>query len=327
VNFHSGAAETTAKVRLLDRDRLEPGESAFIQLVLNDPVALVNGDHFIIRSPMDTLGGGKIVDSHTKRLRRHREAVIHGLEVKEVGATDEVIESLLETKQPLEFPALVSQSDLPDSEARPAVESLIVDGRITAIGQGDQRLLYTATGWQRLIGLATDSLRDYHKKFLTRPGMPKAELGSRLKLGKYAPAIWQRLSADGIVVEEGSTVRLTSHKVILSNEQQAKIDTFLDSLKNNPYSPPGELVPEPDLLNLLIDRQQVVKVHSSVVFSAEAYNAMVEKISAHIREKGNVSVAEVRDMFNTSRKYVLALLEYLDEKKITRRVGDERILY
>ena len=68
-------------------------------------------------------------------------------------------------------------------------------------------------------------------------------------------------------------------------------------------------------------------MHSSVVFSAEAYNEMVEKVTAHIKEKGNVNVAEVRDMFNTSRKYVLALVEYLDEKKITRRVGDERVLY
>ena len=157
--------------------------------------------------------------------------------------------------------------------------------------------------------------------------MAKAELGSRLKLGKSAPLIWQKLSADGNVVEEGTGVRLTSHKVTLTPTQQAKIDAFLDSLNKNPYSPPGDLVPEPDLLNLLIDRQQVVKVHSSVVFSTEAYNEMVEKVSAHIRENGNVSVAEVRDMFNTSRKYVLALLEYLDEKKITRRVGDERVLY
>jgi selenocysteine-specific elongation factor len=327
VSFHSGAAETMAKVRFLDRDRLEPGDTALIQLVLTDPVAVVKGDHFIIRSPMDTLGGGRIVDSHTKRLRRHRESVIQGLEVKEAGAVDEVIEALLESRQPMEFPALVSQSDLPDSEARPAVESLIEEGRLTAIGQGNQRLLYTAPGWQNLIRQATDSLRDYHKKFPTRPGMPKAELGSRLKLGKYAPAIWQKLSNDGVVVEEGTAVRLTSHKVTLNPAQQAKIDAFLESLKKNPYSPPGDLVPEPDLLNLLIDRQQVVKVHSSVVFSAKAYNEMVEKVTAHIKEKGNVSVAEVRDMFNTSRKYVLALLEYLDEKKITRRVGDERVLY
>ncbi|UCC17331.1 MAG: SelB C-terminal domain-containing protein, partial [Dehalococcoidales bacterium] len=193
--------------------------------------------------------------------------------------------------------------------------------------QLEQRLLYTAPGWQNLIRQATDSLQDYHKKFPTRQGMPKAELGSRLKLGRYGPAIWQKLSNDGIVVEEGTAVRLTSHKVTLSPAQQSKIDAFLDSLKKNPYSPPGDLVPDPDLLNLLIDRQQVVKVHSSVVFSVEAYNEMVEKVTTHIKEKGNVSVVEVRDMFNTSRKYVLALLEYLDEKKVTRRVGDERVLY
>ena len=327
VNFHTGAAETTAKVRLLDRDRLEPGDDAFVQLVLSEPVALVKGDHYIIRSPMDTLGGGRIVDAHTRRLRRHRDSVIQGLEVKEAGGIDEVIENLLESSQPLELPALLAKSDLPGSEVRPAITSLIEEGRIISVGQGEQQLLYTAPGWHKLTSQATSALQDYHGKFAARPGMPKAELGSRLKLGKHAPAIWQKLASEGVLAEEGTAVRLTSHEVTLTKEQQAKVDAFLNALKKDPYSPPTDLTPEPDLLNLLIDREQVVKVHANVVFSREAYDEMLKKISAHIKEKGNVSVAEVRDMFGTSRKYVLALLEYFDEKKITRRVGDERVLY
>ena len=105
------------------------------------------------------------------------------------------------------------------------------------------------------------------------------------------------------------------------------MDAFLDALKKNPYSPPTDLTPETDLLNLLTDRGQVVKVHAGVVFAAGTYEEMVNRIKEHIRTNGQVSVAEVRDMFGTSRKYVLALLEYLDEKKVTRRVGDERVLY
>jgi selenocysteine-specific elongation factor len=327
VSFHSGAAETMANVRLLDREKLEAGESAWVQLVLTGPVALVKGDHFIIRSPMDTIGGGKVVESHTRRLRRHRPAVIQALEVKEEGTSEEVIEALLEARQPLEVPALLSQSDLSAAEARPALELLIQEGKIKAVGQGEQRLLFTSSGWERLIRQATDILQDYHKRYPARPGMAKAELGSRLKLGRFSPLVWQKLAEEGVVAEEGAAIRLTSHKVTLTPAQQAEVDAFLQSLAENPYSPPGDLIPEPDLLNLLIDQQKVVKVSGSVVFSAEAYNEMLEKITEYIKTKGNVSVAQVRDMFNNSRKYVLALLEYLDEKKVTRRVGDERVLY
>jgi selenocysteine-specific elongation factor len=87
------------------------------------------------------------------------------------------------------------------------------------------------------------------------------------------------------------------------------------------------LIPEPDLLNLLIVRRQVVKVADDVVFSASAYNEMVARVTSHLKAKGRVTVAEVRDMFHTSRKYAVALLEYLDGAKVTRRVGDERVLY
>ncbi len=327
VSFHTGAAETMAKVRLLEKEKLEPGESAWAQLVLSEPVALVKGDHFIIRSPMETMGGGKVVESHAKWLRRFRPAVIQSLTVKEKGTDEEVIVALLETKQPLELAAILAQADLPDSEVRPAIESLVRQAKVIGVGQGEQRLLFTALGWEHLIKQATTILQDYHKKFPTRPGMPKVELGSRLKLGKHSPAVWQKLFEDGVLSDEGLAVRLTSHKIRLTQAQQDKIDSFLHSLAQNPYAPPGDLIPEPDLLNLLIEQHQVVKVSDNVVFSTSAYNEMVEKVTDYIKTHGQVTVGEVRDLFNTSRKYVLALLEHLDEKKITRRVGDERVLY
>ena len=153
------------------------------------------------------------------------------------------------------------------------------------------------------------------------------ELGSRLKLGKYSPAIWQRLLDDGVLSEEGLVVRLPSHRIQLTQAQQAKIDAFLHSLAQNPYAPPSDQIPEPDLLNLLVEQHQVVKVSDDVVFSASAYNEMVEKVTSYMKARGKVTLAEVRDLFNTSRKYAQAFLEHLDEKKITRRIGDERMLY
>jgi selenocysteine-specific elongation factor len=115
--------------------------------------------------------------------------------------------------------------------------------------------------------------------------------------------------------------------VRLTPEQQARVDAFLSSLKQNPYSPPGDLVPEPDVLRLLVEGRQVVKVAEGVVFASETYDEMVARLTAHIRANGKVTLAEARDMFHTSRKYAQALLEHLDGEKITRRIGDERVLY
>jgi selenocysteine-specific elongation factor len=113
----------------------------------------------------------------------------------------------------------------------------------------------------------------------------------------------------------------------LSPTQKADIDTFLQSLEHSPFNPPGESIPEPDLLNMLIEQGKVVKVCESVVFSASAYSQMLKKVTSYLKEHGKVSLAEVRDMFQNSRKYAQAFLEHLDGKRVTRRIGDERVLY
>jgi len=327
VSFHTGAAEAIAKVRLLEADELQPGKSTWAQVSLDRPVAVVKGDHFIIRSPMETLGGGKIVDSHTRRLRRFRADVIENLRAREEGTPEEMIMALLETKQLLELSVLLSQFNLPASETRSLIESLVQQGKVIRLGQGEQSLLMTVPGWERLRQKIITVLQEYHQRFPTRPGMPKMELGSRLKLGSYAAAIFQGLFDQGIIIEDGVNIHLPTHHIRLTQAQQAKIDAFLRSLAQNPYAPPSDLIPGPDLLNLLIEQHQVVKVSDDVVFAASTYNEMVEKVTSYIKAHGKVTLAEVRDLFKTSRKYAQAFLEHLDGKKITRRVGDERVLY
>jgi selenocysteine-specific elongation factor len=327
VSFHTGAAESMAKVRLLEGDELRPGASTWAQLALEKPVAAIKGDRYIIRSPMETLGGGGIIDAQAKRLRRFRPEVVQNLMAREGGTAEEVIMALLETKQPLELSVLVAQSNLPADEAGSAIESLIQQGRIVGMGEGAHRLLLTVSGWERLVEKAVAVLTDYHRKFPARSGMPKVELTSRLKLGSYISAALSNLVGRGILIEEVSYLRLPSHSVRLTPAQQAKVDAFLKSLVEQPYAPPGEFIPEPDLLNMLIEQGRVVKVSDSVVFSKSAYDEMVAKIKAQIKAKGKISLGEVRDMFSTSRKYAQALLEYLDREKVTRRVGDDRVLY
>jgi selenocysteine-specific elongation factor len=326
VSFFTGAAEAVAKVRLLDAEELKPGESAWAQLSLDKSVALVKGDRFIVRSPMETVGGGEIIDAHARRLRRFRPTVIDNLEAREQGTAEDVIMALLEAKQPQELSALASQSNLLPDEAQSLAESLIQQGLVISIGQGERRLLFTADGWERLAGRVEGILQDYHRRFPARSGMPRVELGGRLGLGSYAPAALKSLSSEGAIVEDGDAVRLAGHQIKLTPAQQAKVDDFLQSLARNPYAPPGELIPEPELLNLLVEQRKVVKVSEGVAFSASAYDEMVEKVTSYIKEHGKVSLAEVRDLFKTSRKYAQALLEHMDSKRITRRVGDERVL-
>jgi len=327
VSFHTGAAEAMAKVRLLEGDTLQPGGFTWAQLSLDRPVAIIKGDHYIVRSPMETLGGGGIIDAHARRLRRLRPEVIQNLKAREEGTTEEVIMALLEAKQPLELPALVAQCGLPPEEARTTIESLVQQGQIVGTGEGERRLLMTVSAWQRLTEKVTSVLSDYHRRFPTRSGMPKLELTGRLKLGNYASAALTSLINQKVIAEDGGHIRLPAHAVRLTPAQQSKIDAFLDSLAKNPYAPPGELVPEPELLNVLIGQGRVVKVSDTVVFSALAYDEMVAKVTAHIRANGRITLAEVRDMFQASRKYAQALLEHMDRAKITRRVGDDRILY
>lgn len=326
VSFHTGAAETMARVRLLEADALKPGETAWAQLLPERSVAAVNGDHYIIRSPMDTLGGGIIVDVRARRLRRFRPEVIRNLEAREAGTAADTVLALLETQKSLEASALLAQSGRSREETLAAIESLVEEGKIVRLRRGDRGRLMTAAEWQRLADRADAVLRAYHRQYPTRPGMPGVELASRLKLGADAAGVVRLLAEKGTIVEDGAVVRLPSHRVELTPAQQAEMDAFLRSLAQNPYSPPADLIPAPDLLNLLVERQQVVKVAEGVVFAADAYREMVNEVTAHIKEHGRVSLAEVRDMFRTSRKYAQALLEHMDGEKITRRVGDYRVL-
>jgi selenocysteine-specific elongation factor len=327
VSFHTLAAETMARVRLLEGDELAPGGSTWAQLSLERPLAVIKGDRYIIRSPMETLGGGGIVDAHAKRLRRFHPEVIENLRAREGGTSEQVVMALLETKQSFEPDTLAAQSNLSVEAATTAINSLVQEGKVVSLGTVESGLLFTRAGWERLAANVTTLLGEYHRKFPTRSGMPRLELSGHLKLGTHAPAALERLAGQGAIVAEGGSLRLPGHAVHLTPAQQVKVDAFLKSLADSPYSPPAESLPGPDLLNMLVAQGKVVKVSDNITFAALAYREMVARITERIRASGKVGLGEVRDMFGTSRKYAQALLEHLDREKVTRRVGDERVLY
>jgi selenocysteine-specific elongation factor len=325
VTLFTGSTETPAKLYLLDKEKVEPGESELAQFSVEMPVMVLKGDHYIIRSSVDTIGGGTIIFPHAKRHRHNRKEIIRRLNMMESGNISDVIISFLEFKQPARLNRMLVECNLIETEVKTALSVLTKEGRIVSIGQGESALIYTTTGWENLVQKAQEIVKNYHKKYPARSGISKGELNSKLGFESNSPLL-RRLFDDGILIEDAATVRIPSHKIEFTGKQMDEINNFMEQLNKNPYSPQVDIELDKDIINQLIEQQKIIKVGDGVIFSRPAYDEMVDKIIQKIKANGKITLAEVRDIFETSRKYAKGLLEYLDEKKITRRVGDERVL-
>jgi selenocysteine-specific elongation factor len=331
LEFFSGAFQTPARTRLLGDKELAPGREGWAQLALAAPAALAKHDRFIVRqpSPSVTVGGGVIVDAHpARRYRRFRPEVIARLERLAHGSPPEVLLDALARIEPAGTEDLLKQSTLPQAEAASALQALLASGQALAL---DDKMLISLAGWRALLEMMRARLSAYHAQYPLRAGMPREELKSRLGLGaRLFDLAVARAAAENVVADSPASVRLAAHSVQFSPAQEAKVAQLLAALDQNPFSPPSydECVSltGADVLAALIEQGRVVKVSDSVVFAAGAYNEMVARIRAHLQQQGSITVAQVRDMFKASRKYALGLMEHLDDIKLTRRVGDERVL-
>jgi selenocysteine-specific elongation factor len=330
VTFHTGTSETAARVRLLDADELKPGQEAWAQVHLSSPVAVVKGDHFVIRSSEWTLGGGRIVDPAPRRHRRHQGAVLERLEVIAEGSPEELVLAALAAAEPANLATVVRQANLSRGDALAHLSALVEARDVVALGDrgvAGGAALMSRPGWERLKQDAARILGDYHRSYPLRAGIPREELRNRLKAP--APVFSQMLPAlvtDGVLVEAGAMARAPEHRVRLTPEQERTALAYVQSLESSPFSPPTDSPIDPNLLGALADQGKVVRASDTVVFSATAYDEMTRRVVTHLREKEKITVADVRDLLGTSRKYALTLLEHLDQQHITRRVGDERVL-
>jgi selenocysteine-specific elongation factor len=161
--------------------------------------------------------------------------------------------------------------------------------------------------------------------------MPREELKSQLRLStKLLNEMINRAVGEGRLVDEEATLRLPEHRVEFSADQQRQVQELLAAFRKNPYTTPSvadsEAIVGTEVLRALIQQGELVQVSEDVLFLRETYEEMVKQVIEHIQERGSIAVAQVRDMFAASRKYALALMEHLDECKVTKRVGDERVL-
>jgi len=349
VDFFSGAAEVSGRTRLLDADEVLPGGEGWLQLRLSEPVAIAAGDRFILRqpSPSQTLGGGQVVNPHPRR--RHRRFQLETLEHLRTLArgepTDIVLQALKE-REPAGARDVVSASSLDEDAAIAALESLLAAGQASFLKGSEPRMpagqavagnryLVSAPGWRLLSERLQAVLAEYHDQYPLRTGMPREELKSRLQPrqpwpGRLFNEMVERAVAERTVTEGEGTIGAAKHEVRFSPEQEKRVEALLSSFRAHAYTPPSmaeaTATVGADVLQALIDARALTRIGDDVLFLTETYEEIVDRVLAHLRTEGTITVAQVRDMFGTSRKYALPLMEHLDERRLTRRVGDQRVL-
>jgi selenocysteine-specific elongation factor len=320
-----GATEVPCRVTLLNDEQLAPGTRGWAQLRLERPIVAARSDRFIVRqpSPSRTVGGGLVIDPHPARHRRFRAEVVTSLQTLARGAPDELLLNAL-GETPQLWAELLHTSGLGETTARSALAILLSDGR--ALDLGDDVYL-SAAAWAKIVPRIAPPLSAYHRRFPLRSGMSREELRQRLKLSATSLGpLLREAERRGIVALTETTVRLPDFIARPNAAEQGALDDLLAAIARTPYSPPP---PELDneLLAWALEQNVLVRVSADVAYLPHIYAELLDWVRATITEHGSVSVGQFRDRFGSSRKYALAFLEHLDERKITRRAGDGRVLF
>ena len=345
VKLFLGAAEVQARLRLLGSEQLAPGEQGWLQLELEQPIVAVRGDRYILRrpSPGETLGGGMVVDPHPKgRHKRFAAEVIARLEALAQGDPADILLQALLSLGTAPLSDVIERSHLDDLVARNAVSTLLEAGTLLPLEVAPSQTLapnslVTSLGaWNALSARAIQEVATYHRTYPLRRGLPREELKSRLKLppgpigARLFIAAMRKLSGEGSLEEAGPLIHQPGFSINFNPQQQRQVDTLLARFAAAPYSPPSikECQAEvgEELFTALVELGDLVTLSAEVVFRPKDYDQMVADIRRLLQARGTLTAAEARDHFNTSRRYILALLEHLDAIGVTRREGDLRRL-
>lgn len=348
VDFYSGSQEIPARVRLLDVDELQPGQSAWVQLRLSRPVVLARRDRFILRipSPSTTIGGGEVIDVQPRYHRRHQPAILSQLAMLEHGVPEELVLAALDRRRSnagsstssglakgligYELADIVKQSNMSRDVTQQTLETLLTGRRVRQVGT----LWFAQAVWEALVEESTRILNEQHRQHPLRGGLSKEEWRARLHLSpKMAAEIFAAMAAEGVIADAatpGSFVRLPSFSPKFTAAQEQKVEQLLQRFRASPYTPPGrseaEALVGSEVLGALIEQGQIVKLGDGVLFLRETYNEAIATLITYLRKHGKMTVAEARDILGATRKYILPLLEHMDALKMTQRIGDERVL-
>ncbi len=329
--LHVGADEVQARIRLLEGDLLAPGDSTWAQLRLERPIAAARGDHFVLRSAEATVAGGRIVDTRPRRHHRNDQSTLQALQRLLDGSPDDTLLTVLQRMEPVRWSDLLARSELAVEEATAALERQISGGSVVVLDEGgmsDSAVLISDAGLGALTARAEATVTDYVNSYPLRAGLPREDLRSRLNLPQRAFAFLQELMSNSgqLMVRDGS-FDLPDRSVALSDEQQALVDALLSRLKDQGVRPDTDAAFDGDLLEYLEAQGLIVRLKGGVNLERQTFDDMVAETRTLLEAQERATLAEVRDRLGTSRKIAQAFLEHLDTTRVTRRVGDTRVLW
>ncbi|MDD3654596.1 MAG: selenocysteine-specific translation elongation factor [Desulfotomaculaceae bacterium] len=342
VRFYIGAGETLGRIVLLDHEELAPGATAYAQIELEEMVAAVKGDRFVIRSysPLYTIGGGTVIDAAPGRKhKRFRSEVLGALATRERGTPEEILEQYLRGKTALpEITDVAAGIGLQVSEAKKLARRLAAEDRVKIITGDGKDYLASGDVYRRWAGELEPMLDSYHREYPLREGYPKVELRSRkfsFLNNKVFQFLLNSLEKDGKIRCTAQAVARPSFTSGTGPGQTKLTEKLLKEMSGNGFQPPAwsELISAHgldeatglELLQFLLRSGELVRVSENLYFPQKTLEAARGQVTEYLKSNGEITVGELRDLLQTSRKYALPLLEYFDKEKLTRRVGDKRL--
>lgn len=340
VRFHAGTSEIMARVVLLDRDELDPGDRCFAQIRLDQPITVLQGDHYILRSysPVQTIGGGKILNALPLKKRRFSDEILSDLGRLNKGNPLDKVELFIRMgrfhgaeRGDLQFQTNSSKKGLEDALGRLSAQKKITQYHAESGAYIHADFLEKAT--QEI----TSMLTAYHQEFPLKVGLAKEELKSKtigslnIKLFNF---IINRLIQEKTIVQEKEVVHLKEHKVVLAEDQEKIRQQIEDAYIKGGLQPPyfKELKEQftrgdsKEVLEVMVKEGHLIKVKEDLFFHHAAIEKLKDKLVAYLKENGEINTPQFKEMTGASRKYTIPIIEYFDRAHVTVRVGDNRVL-
>jgi selenocysteine-specific elongation factor len=340
VRFHTGTSEIIATVVLLDRDELNPGDTCFAEIRLEDPVAVLARDRYVLRSysPVRAIAGGEILNAYPRKKKRFSETALTELKALNSGNLTEITEQFVLAGR---FDG-VAHSQLPflTNASRKKLEEIMkalqAKKRIIQYDKEKGTLIH-ADYLKKARDQILSILDQYHKDFPLKAGLLKEELRSRTAGtgdSKLFNFLITQLGQEGIVIQEKEILRLKEHHVTLARDQekvrQQIQEIYLEGALQPPYFKeltgkfPGNS--GADVLQVMVKDGILIKVKEDLYFHRDVLEELKERLVAVLKEKGEIDTPQFKDMTGASRKYTIPLLEYFDITQLTMRIGDKRVL-
>jgi selenocysteine-specific elongation factor len=341
VRIHMGAAERLGKIVLLGaKERAEAKESAYCQVMLNEPLLVLRGDHFIVRdeTAQRTLAGGVAIHPWARRHKRGEKNLAHRLAALHKGNTGQLIETFLNESESFALPMgpIHQFLNLAEEEARRETDKIKTLRGLSAEGE---KLYTTEVKWQKVTDTLLATLKTFHASHPLVPGMDMEELRGKLPYDlslRTFRGVVDALAAEQAIAKEENLLRLASHRVQLGGQEKILMERIRKILREQPLAPPDLKDIEKQLglsrakltevIRLLERDGSVVRITTDMYFLATSIDQLRATLRKFLSEKGEMTAASFRDLIGSTRKYTIPLLEYFDRDGLTIRIGDVRRL-